>query len=734
MFFRGLLCAFLGALLGQAWAAPVDEAAALGVHQLDASNFADKTAAGTWVVKHYSPRCKHCKHFQPVWEKAVRDHSKTLLERNVHFGEVDCRANEDLCDSNKIESWPTVVILNQGGKAQLVGDNPEGDLVRFIERHVGYGLTTPRRFTANSVVLDAGNFTKEASEGVWLVKHYSPFCPHCRRMAPEWAKMTDQLAVQLEPLGIFFGEVNCIDNRRLCEANLVDGYPTVNLFVNGKFVEEMLLKYEYAVMKSYVDQLPKRVESGELGLKAKEPVVANDNRDWDDAPADPKPEAAKGDVNVEEKAEAASPLASAPMLEPAEPEERYNEEGEVVVLTGENFVERTATGPWFIKFYAPWCPHCKEMAPEWVKLAGELRGSVNVGMVNCEEYSGLCGVQGVQGYPTLKLMWEGESLLFKGSRDVENMRSFADASMAQPRRIRAADEVDFMRADSDVVFVFAYGGSARGKEALKRVKASMRKMFLSKKLGIVEDPAVAREILGPNAPEISLAALKDGQTIQYKGSFASDDALREWLYAERFPLLSEFTRENADSLFYDSDYLVLLIADSEAEGFVEHRDSVRDAAVQYQRLIEAEPAGAKSVRFTWLDGSKWAGYVKRVYRIEQEQWPAVVIVQPSEDRFFVNDVGGAPITVTKPAVFSAVKAAVSGRLKAQSTRSIIVRAIKGVGDGAVWVGRLLFGTMLRSMLTVLALAAMAYYYLASVRRRRGRGRGMSGGLNLVKAD
>ena len=105
-------------------------------------------------------------------------------------------------------------------------------------------------------------------------------------------------------------------------------------------------------------------------------------------------------------------------------------EGNVLVLTDANYEDALKENPFiFIKFYAPWCGHCKRLAPDWEKAATALKergSSVRIAKMDCTVETVTCGKNNVRGYPSLNWFENGQQVnKYAGKRNVENIIEYA---------------------------------------------------------------------------------------------------------------------------------------------------------------------------------------------------------------------------------------------------------------------------------------------------------------------
>jgi len=221
-----------------------------------------------------------------------------------------------------------------------------------------------------------------ASGGVWFINFYGPWCGWCKRLAPTWDNLHSLVRERWN-----VGAVDCKEYPALCQEYIADketgtmGYPTLDLFEDGKFVDR------YGVKERDFGRLIRWVESK---------------------------------VNVERTC---LPRRMEPKIVSDTPSS--DRDGDVVVVSDENAAATFASGTkdWLVKFYAPWCGHCKRMADAWRELASTT--NYHIAEVDCTVHTDTAGAYGVRGYPTIHLLRDGKSVAqFSGTRDVETFVSF----------------------------------------------------------------------------------------------------------------------------------------------------------------------------------------------------------------------------------------------------------------------------------------------------------------------
>merc|ERR1712038_1712682 len=247
------------------------------------------------------------------------------------------------------------------------------------------------------------------------------------------------------------------------------------------------------------------------------------------------------------------------------------EEG-VLVLTEGNFQEAVDGNEFvLVEFYAPWCGHCKALAPEYAKAAGilaEKDSPIKLAKVDATEEGKLAEKFEVRGYPTLKFFKNGKPTEYGGGRTADTIVSWVEKKTGPAAKaIATVDEAKAFAEGLDVAIIGFF----------KDQETAACKAFLGAagslddyQFGITGDEAVAAEYGVEGEAVVLLKKFDDGEAVLAEG--ITEESVLKFVSSEALPLVIDFNHETAQKIFSGEVKAHLLtFLSAKAEG---HEDKV----------------------------------------------------------------------------------------------------------------------------------------------------------------
>ena len=276
----------------------------------------------------------------------------------------------------------------------------------------------------------------------------------------------------------------------------------------------------------------------------------------------------------------------------------------VFTLTSENFNSFIAeNSKVLVEFYAPWCGHCKKLAPEYEKAAQLLKADENIdtvlAKVDATEEKDLASKYGVRGFPTLKYFTgdvENPSD-YSGGRTESTIVSWLSQRALPPvTDIDSAEALETFRSKSRVVLV-SYLPSDESV-----LTAFAEKNRESVVVGRVTSEDVVNSLEGVSTGDTYIYKQFDDGSVKFDGEFTIDE-LTSFVNGEKFPLIDAIGPENYQDYIERGLPLVWIALNAENE---EQLNSVIDMLKPYA----IENKGKLS--FTYVDNSKYEQHVSNL--------------------------------------------------------------------------------------------------------------------------
>ena len=424
---------------------------------LTKDNFDTTVADNEFVlVEFYAPWCGHCKKLIPEYAKAATE----LAESGIKLGKVDATVESELAGKYEVRGYPTLKWFRGGKPSDYSGGRTADDIVQWTKKKSGPPSKELKADEVADFVKDkaavVGTFKSRTSDAYKTfietakdgdlddflfadvegdedkIELYTTFAD-VQTVAGDLKDfvlgkgypLVDELPAAWEryskkglPLAILFVDPSQ-DNKELL-ATVTKAAEQVKDKLSFSFADGIRFKQQIERMGGDTETIP-GIAAMKLSGKANYPyngeLTADALQAWAEGIAD-------GSIKPHLKSEAI-------------PE---NNDGPVTVVVGKTFNDIVKSGKKdvLLEIYAPWCGHCKSLAPIYEELGAAYADNENIVIAKIDGTANDFDVE-YRGFPTLKFFPAGGEMQdYEGGRTLEDLKAYIEANAVNA----AGDDAD----------------------------------------------------------------------------------------------------------------------------------------------------------------------------------------------------------------------------------------------------------------------------------------------------
>jgi len=443
-----------------------------GVLVLEKDNFQEAITSNKHIlVEFYAPWCGHCKSLEPEYIEAAK--KLVDLDSDIKLGKVDATEQSELAEENKIRGYPTLKFYRDGKASDYNGGRSANEIVNWLLKKTGpaakavNSVADAKEFAASGNVVVLGLFQDLESEAAKQFMAAAQEVDDFKFAISADADVRKEYEVAADAVLVLkkFDGGKAVLDSDITSASIVRFVRTESLPLVIEFNHESAQKIFGGEIKNHLlvfvgksssvaEKVTEATRAVAKQFKGKVLFVTVDTDEEDHQRILEFFGMKKSDlpnmrlIHLEDDMTKYKPASAdltesniqafvqdfvdgklkAHLLSDDLPDDWDKNPVKVLVSSNFDSVAFDKTKDVLVEFYAPWCGHCKQLAPIYDQLAEKYKDNDSILIAKMDSTTNELEHTKIQSFPTIKLYKKGDNQVvpFEGARTLDGFVEFIE--------------------------------------------------------------------------------------------------------------------------------------------------------------------------------------------------------------------------------------------------------------------------------------------------------------------